>query len=184
MRSDDEAVVYRPEDHPGFWRRILVDAIDLIALLVLIVALGVLTALLLPGLESLQAWVFFFLWVSACLGYAVLLKRTAFGTLGYAICRVRLVNLRGERPSLGVLFLRYAWALFGPWLFFIDLLWLTGDTQRQALRDKLSYTYMIRKGAQPACRGRVVYRLYGLWTWSFIFREVEPLPAPPDASAI
>jgi hypothetical protein len=35
----------------------------------------------------------------------------------------------------------------GPFNYVADLIWLSGDPQRQALRDKFTQTYVVRKKA-------------------------------------
>ena len=57
--------------------------------------------------------------------------------------------------------------------FPFDAFWLTGDQNRQALRDKFASTYVVRQNAVPAGLGRVRYRNYTFWGMTFIFREVE-----------
>jgi hypothetical protein len=61
----------------------------------------------------------------------------------------------------------------GPLNFVLDLFWLTGDRDRQALRDKFAGTYVIRKDASPAGSGTVVMRTYMFWGMTFLFKEVR-----------
>jgi hypothetical protein len=60
--------------------------------------------------------------------------------------------------------------------FLFDAFWLTGDENRQALRDKFASTYVISQDALPAGWGRVRYRNYTFWGMTFMFREVDRKP--------
>jgi hypothetical protein len=57
----------------------------------------------------------------------------------------------------------------------VDLLWLTGDANRQAVRDKFAGTYVIRLDAAPAGTGPIRIRPYMFWGMTFFFREVSAL---------
>jgi hypothetical protein len=61
----------------------------------------------------------------------------------------------------------------GPLNYLVDLIWLSGDPQKQALRDKFAQTYVIRKEASPAGSGKVVHRQYYFMGCSFLFREIK-----------
>lgn len=93
--------------------------------------------------------------------YFVLLKWWR-RTLGYA-GGVRIVTLRGERPSLLTLTTRFLFATFGPANIILDLLWIGNDPHRQALRDKSAQTYVIRKDAKPAGRGSLGTKRTSCW---------------------
>lgn len=100
---------------------------------------------------------------------------------GYRLGRVKIVGLDGQAPSsksliwralfglIGLLYFlhlfelfNYMRALFGVLapLSYLDLIWLLNDTHRQALRDKFAGTYVVKKDAQPAGKGRIVFRLH------------------------
>jgi hypothetical protein len=57
----------------------------------------------------------------------------------------------------------------------VDLLWLTGDANRQAVRDQFAGTYVIRLDAAPAGTGSIRIRPYMFWGMTFFFREVSAL---------
>jgi hypothetical protein len=61
----------------------------------------------------------------------------------------------------------------GPLNFLIDLMWLTGDANRQAIRDKFAGTYVVRQDAMPAGTGPILVRTYMFWGMTFLFREVR-----------
>lgn len=56
----------------------------------------------------------------------------------------------------------------------IDVIWLTNDERRQALRDKFAHTYVIRSGAVPLGHGAIVYTPYTILGTNFLFAEVRP----------
>ena len=106
-------------------------------------------------------------------GYFVLLKGSRFRTLGYVIAAAQIVSLKGERPSILSLTGRLLFALAGPLNFFLDILWLTGDGDRQALRDKFAGTYVVRRHSRPAGVGTIVLRTYMFSGMTFLFKEVR-----------
>jgi len=103
----------------------------------------------------------------------VLLKRSKFRTVGYVVAGAKIVNLKGERPSILSLFGRLLFAFVGPLNALIDLFWLTGDVDRQALRDKFASTYVVKRNAIPAGTGTIVFRTYMFWGMTFLFKEVK-----------
>lgn len=169
-----QGVYYSRDDYAGFWRRLLVDIIDFTLLLVAIVTFTLGTALILPTAE--QALHVFF-WSGIVLGfvYLVLLKHSRFRTLGYAMGGIRIVSIHGERPSLWSLTIRALFAVFGPFNMLIDVIWLTNDERRQALRDKFAHTYVIRDGAAPMGQGAIMYTPYSIFGTNFLFAEVRPV---------
>jgi hypothetical protein len=68
---------------------------------------------------------------------------------------------------------RFMFGMLGPLNWPIDLIWLTNDIHRQALRDKFANTYVIRAAAQSSGTGKVVFRQYDILFYNFLFREVE-----------
>jgi hypothetical protein len=90
-----------------------------------------------------------------------------------------LVDLQGNRVSLWRSTCRF---LF---LFFhlgncIDLVLLSHDRNRQTLRDKLTGTYVVRRGARPLGYGPIGYPTYFVAGFSFVFSEVA-CPETTDA---
>ena len=163
-------VYFRREDCAGFWRRALVDVIDLLLVGVICLALAwSLWRVLPPGAMAIRlvlaSWAAFFF----C--YFVPLKRSKMGTVGYLVGRVRIVGMDGRPPGLIPLTLRLSFAVLGPWV--LDLPWLSGDPYRQALRDKFAQTYVVKRKAEPAGQGKFVYRYCEICCHNFLFREVE-----------
>ena len=89
---------------------------------------------------------------------------------------MRIVGIHGDSPSTWRVTLRLLLALMGAYssvFGLCDLLWITGDDHRQALRDKLARTYVIRASAQPVGRGPIVYDVYHVLAWTLVLPEVR-----------
>lgn len=167
-----DGVFYRYEDHAGFFRRILIDLIDVtIAFALSITCVSLARAAFTSGSEG-RFYAFLFSWFGVWYIYFVLLKRSRLRTAGYWIGGVKIVNLRGERPGLFWMTFRLGFAVFGPLNVVVDLVWIGNDDYRQALRDKFARTYVIRRNATPAGRGPIHYEYYTLLGMSLIFPEV------------
>jgi uncharacterized RDD family membrane protein YckC len=140
-------VYYRREDYCGLLRRLASYAIDFSAL----GALG-LTFVIAGSVFTLPAigWIYLLL---AYL-YLTVMKRSV-GTLGYLATGIRIVDLKGQRPGLVALTFRLVWCTFwmSPLLAFVELLFLSGDEDRQTLHDKMMQTYVIKRKALPAGNG-------------------------------
>ena len=97
-------------------------------------------------------------------------------TLGYRLGRVRIVGIQGDSPSSWTVMFRLLLTLMGAYASvfgLFDLLWITADDHRQALRDKITHTYVIRANAQPAGRGPIVYDVYQILAWTLLLPEVR-----------
>jgi len=172
-----EGVYFRHEDYAPFWVRVLVDVLDFLVFGALCVALIVPLLMVFPSGRSTARAIFLTWGVIAFLYFAVL-KRSSFRTLGYRAGRVRIVGLDGRRPSYWSLIVRFMFGMLGPLNWPIDLIWLTNDVHRQALRDKFANTYVVRATAQSGGVGRIVFRQYDILFYNFLFREVEIGPEP------
>jgi uncharacterized RDD family membrane protein YckC len=165
-------VYFRREDYAGLWRRFLIDAVDFP--IVLALSALVLVAPVATGHQPHQApGLFLALLAAVWFGYFVLLKGSRYRTAGYVLGGARIVNLRGDRPSYGSLALRLVFLAVGPVNAVLDVFWLTGDLDRQALRDKFASTYVVLKDAVPAGTGPIRLRIYTFSGMTFLFREVQ-----------
>ena len=169
----DEGVYYRRQDYAGFWRRVLVSTVDAL------VALAGLLGLLLIGNAIMPVSgvsLAFLIWLLVVYLYFVVCKRSRWRTLGYRCGRVRIVDIRGNSPSSSSMTFRLILALMGTYsnvLGLVDLLWISSDDHRQALRDKLAGMYVVRASAQPTGRGPIVYDVYHVLTWTLLLHEVR-----------
>jgi len=106
--------------------------------------------------------------------YLAISKPSRIRTLGYWITGVRIVDHKGQAPSLVRMTFRvFLWSL-GPFNPVIDLLWLSGDRHRQTLRDKIAGTYVIRHEATPISRGHRKATYLSLMGVTLVLWEIEP----------
>ncbi len=171
MKSE-EGVYYPKEAYVGFLLRLIIDLIDVSIVIALCIFFTTVLLLLMADSESVGQ-VIFVTWLLVWFAYFVLLKGSRFHTIGYKLGNARIVNLQGDRPSLYSLTLRLLFAVIGPINTLIDLIWLSDDPCRQALRDKFAHTYVIKRNAQVAGKGKIVYRMYSIWGLNCFFPEVN-----------
>ena len=158
---------FRTEDYATISRRLLIDVIDFLTVGVLCAGLTLFLWGSVPNDVLVWCWFAFFF----C--YFVVLKKSTFGTLGYRVAGVRIVGLDGQPPSLWNLTVRMMFIFLGPVNYLMDLIWLSGDPLKQALRDKFAQTYVVKKRADPIGSGEVVHRQYYFLGCSFLFREIK-----------
>jgi len=165
-------VYYRRNDYMGVARRLLIDVID-IPVAMALSALVVFAAKALTGGRGISLEAALLLIGAVWFAYFVILKRSTIRTLGYIVFGARIVNLKGGQPTVLSLLARLCFAFIGPLKAVVDLFWLTGDPNRQAIRDKFAGTYVIRLNATPAGTGAIRLRTYMLWGMTFMFNEVR-----------
>ena len=61
---------------------------------------------------------------------------------------MKIISIVGKRLSIWQMTLRFLILFFGPLNFFVDILWLTGEQNKQTLRDKMFGTYVVKRRAQ------------------------------------
>ncbi len=170
--SPTNGVYFRREDYASFWVRLLVDLTDLLTFGALCSAL-VIPVIALAPFSRTTLNLILLICLSIAFFYFVVLKRSRFRTLGYRLGRVRIVALDGQVPGYGALISRLMFGVLGPLNWLMDLIWLSNDANRQALRDKFANTYVVKAKAQAAGQGRIVIRHYEIFFYNFLFREVE-----------
>lgn len=168
-----ESVLFAQGDYVGLFRRfeiLIVDGIVLLLAWFLLVELWyvVIDPISEPYYES----------VWSCIGltyaYLTILKSSRLGTLGFRLTGVRIVDHKGQPPSLLRMTFRILLWIAGPINPIIDLIWLGGDRHRQTLRDKFAGTYVVNRGATPVGRGKRKAAYYNFLGATFIFWEIEP----------
>jgi uncharacterized RDD family membrane protein YckC len=161
--SHGEGVYYASNDYTSLVRRLLILVVD--AGVVFLVGYG---------LAIMQIGDYLFeVWLGLSYLYLAVLEQSAIGTLGFLVTGVRIVNLKGERPSILRMSFRLALWLVVPFHLLFDLIWLSGDPCKQSFRDKLAGTYVVRKGAQPIGRGKIKRATLMVAGMAVTFLEVE-----------
>src|SRR5690242_6886167 len=98
-------VYFRSEDYASFWVRLFIAAIDAVVLgaiwLIFLIAFFSFVQLNRTTLNVSLATA-----ALIAFGYLVLLKRTAKGTVGYRLAKVRIIGIDGNIASIGSLTLR------------------------------------------------------------------------------
>ena len=171
MNTQRIGVLYRKSDYPGVFIRILVDAIDLA--LIVVLYCGILLTFFPSEVDQLtvdRVFLVCFLFAFAYLGPW---KATGKPTLGYWLCRVKVVNAEGNRISFWQATGRAFFIFLGPVNYLIDLFWLYGETPRQALRDKALGSYFIKKSAIPESNGKIVVKILHVMGYRVRVEEIQ-----------
>jgi uncharacterized RDD family membrane protein YckC len=164
------AVYYAKADHIGLIRRVLIDFVDgLVLLIAWIVAYLAFVAIGFRSQGAAPAFLGVVMGISFL--YLVLLKRVG-RTLGYVLFGAQLVSVYGHKPSIWSLVLRSLFVFIGPGNTLLDLVWLGGDPHHQAIRDKVAYTYVVRRGSRPAGQGHIRYVQVDLLGYQLILPDV------------
>jgi uncharacterized RDD family membrane protein YckC len=164
--------IYEKTAYAGFTKRVIIAMVDLFVLM-----LVELLVLYFSGhLIYSESYYFRFnsvAFVFLSILYLAIIKRSKFGTVGYMLTGVKIVDLKGQRPSIFKMTLRTSLLLIGPFELIFDILWLTSEATRQTLRDKYVGTYVVRKEATPRLYGKLRNVTLGVMGWSLMYREVE-----------
>lgn len=101
------------------------------------------------------------------------MKRSKIRTIGYILTGVKIVNLKGEKPSIFKMILRASLLVIGPFELIIDIIWLTSEVTKQTLRDKYVGTYVVNLNAIPIGKGRLQNVTLGVMGWNLMYKEVK-----------
>lgn len=169
--ESNEGVYYAREDYAGFGRRLLVLVVDGAAMVAGCAVLSFLVPFVISG------WYFtrfatLIVWGIATFSYLVMLKRTGVRTLGYRMAGVRIVDLHGDPPPWSRLLFRLLFLQFTIASPALDVLWMAIGPHKQALRDFLAGTYVVRSNAVPIGRGPIQLRHLFACTYSFTYPGV------------
>jgi len=168
----ESGVSYKSSDYAGLWRRVAIAFIDIAFLFLLFFIMANLWFSLNPESESLPDNSLWFAFLASYL-YLGVLKASRFRTLGYIMAGVRIVDLKGCKPSWFKMFFRYVLMIAGPVDLILDIIWLTGEETRQTFRDKYVGTYVINKTAQPISQGPIVKKEMNVMGLHLLFPEVR-----------
>jgi len=174
VASSDESVLYADSDYVGLFRRFVIVVVDGAVVLFAFFMLFVVWYVAIDPIEEANAPL---MWILLAFTYVYLaiLKPSRLRTLGFWLTGARIVNHKGQPPSIIRMTFRLMLWVLGPFNPIIDLLWLGGDRHRQTLRDKFAGTYVIKQGASPVGHGKRRAAYYTLMGATFIFWEVEPV---------
>jgi uncharacterized RDD family membrane protein YckC len=170
IRAPEMGHYFAPQDHAGLFRRFLIITVDLAVAALAAIAIAAIGMAADEGgsLPALSVYA----WIAFCYAYFVFLEASDIGTLGFRVTGVRIVTLKGERPSLLRMTFRLLIWVLGPINVLVDLFWLTGDENKQTLRDKFAGTLVVRKRAHPLGTGEIRLNRYQFLGNSFVFYEV------------
>jgi uncharacterized RDD family membrane protein YckC len=168
--AQETGVYYAPGDCAGFLRRVLIDVVDgVVLVLVWMATWAGLAAMRVP--LALMANLYFLAIVGSSFAYLVVMKRY-WRTLGYIVCGAEVVSIDGGRPTLLALVVRAAFWVLGPRTALVDLIWLMGDPRGQALRDKYGRMYVVKRKRAPAGRGAIRYVWVDIVGYALVLPEV------------
>jgi uncharacterized RDD family membrane protein YckC len=145
----------------------VIDGIDFVIGVMLVAGVLALCAKLEMSIDAQ-----FGLSLGVWLGYFVVVK-WAMRTVGYRVMGMKLVNLKGARAGFWSTLLRAAFMFLGPINYVVDLLWMMSNGNRQALRDQLLGTYVVKVNSQPLGVGPIVWENCHLMGYNFIVGEVK-----------
>ena len=186
-RSLGEGVYYKKIAYAGLVRRLIVIVIDSI----LLIGFGILLWLLL----LFFAWdadtgdftwnpsvLFWVAWLATVWVYLAVLKPSKWRTVGYRLTGLKIVTIRGQRPSLFRMTFRMLLWMFGPFNLLLDLMWLGADSEQQSLRDCYAGTYVVRLDAEPIGHAPVHLAYYTAFCFTLVYPHVvRPKPASDAA---
>ena len=183
--SKNQGVYYKLQDYGSLYKRIGVAITDLLFLIIIFFIIASVWPFFFSSLDLTSgveygwlALAFFtpaYFWTCTTIAflYLAILKPSSIRTIGYRIAGLKIVNMRGFKPSLLQMAWRFLLLVFGPFHFIIDLFWLGGDDDRQSLRDKMAGTYVVRENSAPEGVGAFKYSNYNFFGLSFTFKEVK-----------
>ncbi len=202
MAADADVVWFRSEDYASIARRIgafLLDHAFLFSLLIVVMLTVIfplpaelaermrstpvverqaMTAEWLKSPESMHRLMWRLRgWLVFCVAYYTVFRRLRGGTVGYRIMGIRLIDKTGHPPSLGTLFKRFFVAAIATLPLGASYLKCRKSSKRQAFHDWWCGTWLVRKRAVPAGRGKVSYQPLLLGTFMLTFIDVEPAEA-------
>jgi len=157
MKTDNslgDGVFFAADDYAGFVRRFFALAVDSAILLIIAVLMWVGLTIVFWNAESkVNPEAVFF---PACLGiawlYLVPVKRSKFGTVAYRLLDMRILTIKGQRPSLFIMTLRLMIVMcwpFGPFSYLVDFVWIGVDPERRSIHDCYAGTCVVRRSDKP-----------------------------------
>jgi len=165
-----KGIYFRPEEYIGITRRFLITFVDAVILfvasnIILIIANAI-------GNKATNIGVYFA--ILNAWAYLTILKPSPARTIGYALFGVKIVTLRGDRPSVIRMTFRMLMWILGPFNMIIDLLWVGLDDDNQTLRDRYSGTMVIKNDAIPLGEGEIHMAKFYALGFTLFYPRVFP----------
>ncbi len=159
--------VYKPENRPSVVRRALAFIIDLVAVFLIVIVLFVFFSLAMGMPVEMMP---FLMWPTFLI-YFVVMKPSFLRTIGYRIMKLKVVTLRGNKPSSPRMLFRYLlWLFVSP---IPDILWASADRDGRTLRDCFSGTQVLRAYAVSDHDGPIhLSRTFG-FCWCMFYPQVS-----------
>jgi uncharacterized RDD family membrane protein YckC len=170
--EENFGVIYRKKEYAGFLKRVVISLVDIIIISVVSACCLYITDFIFYSEDTYYNFNFFFT-LAFCIFYLAILKRSKIRTVGYIITRVKIVDLKGQKPSIFKMILRVLLLFLGPFELFFDIIWLTSEATKQTLRDKYVGTYVINQHAVPIRKGKLQNVSLGFMGWNLMYREVQ-----------
>ena len=161
-------VIYAQEDFPGIMRRFAAMAIDML----IVLPLGVVTSIVSDTFWTISPGYFWGAYVSVTWLYLTVIRTSRISSLGYRLADVKVVTLKGKRPSAFRMTLRLVLWLFGPLNFLTDLFWMGTDPDNQTLRDCMVSTCVVRANATPIAEGPLYLTYFNAMGFSLMYPRV------------
>lgn len=149
----------------GFWRRLLaygIDSIILYLVSLILILIGILAlklggvsfgSIVMMGDLPLGAGLFAAVYVVTTLLtgmiYFIWFHGTVGQTPGKMLFGLRVIQISGEKMTLGVAFLRWVGCLVSGLVFLLGFIWIAFDGRKQGWHDKIAATLVIRMGNKP-----------------------------------
>jgi uncharacterized RDD family membrane protein YckC len=149
----------------GFWRRLLAYGIDkiilyLVSLILFLIGILALNLggvsfgnIIMTGDLPLGAGLFTVVYVVTTLLTGMIYFTWFHGTVGQTpgkmLFGLRVIQISGEKMTLGVAFLRWVGCLVSGLVFLLGFIWIAFDGRKQGWHDKIAATLVIRIGNKP-----------------------------------
>ncbi|MCP4160912.1 MAG: RDD family protein [Deltaproteobacteria bacterium] len=164
-------IYYHESDYASIKRRIVSIIIDIMVIVMISCIVLIITRLFNDNL-NLKSNCFFLVALSFL--YLTFLKRSRFRTVGYILMGIKVVNLRGGKPSLYSMFMRVIMLIIGTYDIPKSIDLAKTDLTKQTLRDKFLGHYVVNVKARPIGSGPIVTaaNYYGMRRL-FKYKKVE-----------
>lgn len=165
-----DGAYFSPSNYVGLMARMAILIIDITVLMVL--CLGI--AFAWESVTEINDDQYLVVVSAVIWLYMAVLKASKFRTVGYWLLGAKIVNLRGQKPSIWRMTFRLLLCFFGPFSLIFDLLWVSTDEQRQTLRDRYAGTCVIKRNAEPIGNAEIKLVSYHAFGFNLMYQQVMP----------